>query len=309
MITGSLGRVVYFDYGSFLADDIRPLFSDLNDVQQEEFPENVDVFQFLCPENILHEKKRLMALCSTLRSYCSCLSKRFESMDVNGQWAQIQNWLVTGHALTSFQVGCAVLEDLLQQVVLREDPQQVKIRFKLSELLQTSSLHLRLGPSLSALLLSTIGPFCGFNARNIAFHGFITDLQRPLAGMFLYFMYSAFTELYSQKISRKVIDCEAFEKNYSFLSLERSEIEKVVRNSHFIIPGTEKFWLEALHQTLDEGLIGLMRLFPLIEHALRQVFVVANGCDFFLFSASNSTVKLSSFDLFGFSFFVAHVSL
>ncbi|KAL0485574.1 ER membrane-associated RNA degradation protein [Acrasis kona] len=182
--------------------------------------------------------------------------------------------------------------------LMHKSQQQNTRPMKINNLLQLEELVSLLGPDVIFMLRLVCGPLQGMNFRNLLWHGFFSDDEfEPVYASLLLLLVVSIADIPGilqslitrpplQDISRfdKPIDTPDF-GNY---------IEDIVDNC-YIIPSCQRaLWKESLRHHVDhEYYYCAVTLFPLIEHALRRMFVHVNDRENHVLSAETQAVYIT----------------
>ncbi|KAK3733011.1 hypothetical protein RRG08_002615 [Elysia crispata] len=195
---------------------------------------------------------------------------------------------------------CAGMERSLGNLFLLKGSE---VPAMLKDLLTTSELFEILGCVPIQILQVVIGPPISMNIRNIAWHGFLSEDELPRR--YVYFLLllmasigkhleyrgiSPKTTLYRDYISLNAIDkidAHFIELSHQDLSLA----EQIICKSWVVNDGNKNFFKTAFYLFWSENYgFCSMLLFPLLEQALRRLFVQVNDCPSRLLTAEASTL-------------------
>ncbi|KAF9958802.1 hypothetical protein BGZ72_010864 [Mortierella alpina] len=211
-------------------------------------------------------------------------------------------------------VGSTVLEQLLGNIIFTLESQDKFIPFLVRDLLAVPCLKKSVDPTLMGILKTMMGSPMTLNIRNLLWHGFIipqdpvpldaygamliavtmtiaasaqTKLQGPLQERHLaakMYYPSNLTQVHTTEDFDAVYERLAFDTTHPSLDWNKysTTLESLIAKSSFVTPGTQKQWTLACrhlrHAETNAPFVFVMATLPLMEHALRHVYVTANGC-------------------------------
>lgn len=223
-------------------------------------------------------RRELVSVALWLRQHCTS--------DLTPSWlpAVEQLWSER-RPLAAVLVAVAHVEDALHEVVAQRLPCSRERPKKLGDSLAALDLASVVGGQGEAtVVLALLAPFAGFNLRNVAWHGFLTHLDPSLAALALTMLgdlHRLLVAQWSRAPLPKLLDWAAAEAPHcqAPVALAPAQLAALAHGSYFPLPGTQALWADALGLACERPVQGLAALMPLLEHALRRVYVVANDCD------------------------------
>lgn len=289
-----------FNDSGFVDASIAPLYEACKCTRENKWQSIVDDAPFgylkraldLRDEGV-EDRKALRKLAMKLKGECCVVRQAFEAGLIDnclgGVWTLVRDMYEEGDSTLAVMLACAETEDVLHDFVFQRDPTARERPKKLGDSLENPSLATHFSGSTLAIMRSLVGPFCGFNLRNVLFHGFVASLDRCVAGASIYILSSFYRQLRSlvlqpplPKVRMEEIEmiyAAQFPRLLSSQDFLQSALQ-VVDHSLFVTPGTHLQWKRSLERLASGGtgtLLGLCTLFPLLEHAMRRVYVISNG--------------------------------
>eukprot|EP01080_Neovahlkampfia_damariscottae_P011416 gene11416-4583_t len=161
---------------------------------------------------------------------------------------------------------------------------------KISELLSDPEMIELFGKDIIFLFRLLIGPLHGINLRNVTLHGFMTTHEwfDGFTSLILMLIFSIspicqnlrkkFQVNFQQRPFEKCV--HKYKKPFlDFKNFDMKVIEDYLNRSLFIIPTVKDQWKAAIGSfEKEEYFHCLVYLFPLIEHAIRRIYVCSNDC-------------------------------
>ncbi|XP_005108210.2 endoplasmic reticulum membrane-associated RNA degradation protein [Aplysia californica] len=173
----------------------------------------------------------------------------------------------------------------------------------LKDLLASSELGSVLGSSTIQILQVLMGPPISLNLRNVAWHGFFSEGELP--PRYIYFLLHIVASIGKLLESQNIhVDDIPFR---SFVSLASTDdvayqfpripceaehsLQQVIVKS-WMVNQTNMHMFQLAFRCYSEKMYGkcAVLLFPLLEHALRRLFVLANHCPARLITAEATTL-------------------
>lgn len=288
-----------------LSEDVRALFAAVPEPALcEDAVHDVGAFvgRLVLAPDVLSSRDATMALAAHLRLCARRLAACFvgDAPVASSFWAAVRAHYREGRVALAVLMACSETEDALHALVFCIGGTGVHNR-KLSESLDHPCVAMALGTHLTAVLRALVGPFMGFNLRNVLWHGFVAELDPHIGGMALCVLEAVHGVLLDSGAAMPPkLDVTPFEADWDpvvmrvfggMTGTERAHAaRRVVENSYFAIGGTQAAWIDAFELIFVacDYVCGLTVLLPLLEHAIRRVYVAANGSSgATLFTASN----------------------
>ncbi|KAF9356547.1 hypothetical protein BGX34_009868 [Mortierella sp. NVP85] len=208
-------------------------------------------------------------------------------------------------------VGSTVLEQLVSNIIFTLQGPDKFIPFLVRDLLAVRCLDKCVDKTLIQVLKTMIGSPLTLNIRNLLWHGFILlddDIPLDTYGAMLIAVTMTIAHGAKAVLSTPLVirhqnpkafyigqgeattgDFDVLYEKIAFgsapLSLNSSQLlvmmDGLVNQSHFITPGTTQQWVAAcqhLKPECNSSFVFVMTTLPLLEHALRLLYVSVNQC-------------------------------
>ncbi|GFR83537.1 endoplasmic reticulum membrane-associated RNA degradation protein-like [Elysia marginata] len=172
----------------------------------------------------------------------------------------------------------------------------------LKDLLATPELFDLLGFVPIQILQIMIGPPISMNIRNVAWHGFFAENELPRR--YIYFLLLLTTSIGKHLNNRGISPIASAQRSYISLNMvhnisahfeeildeDLSQAEQSICASWIVNKSNKNFFKTAFYLFMNKkyGLSSIM-LFPLLEHALRRLYVKVNDCPSRLITAETRT--------------------
>ncbi|KAG0264438.1 hypothetical protein BG011_006797 [Mortierella polycephala] len=213
-------------------------------------------------------------------------------------------------------VGSTVLEQLIGNIIFTLQGSSKFIPFLVRDLLAVPCLTKCIDPCLISVLKTIMGSPMTLNIRNLLWHGFIVPqdnipldaygamlivvtmtiaahaqkrLTVPLQTRHLEPKVFYFNQQWSLTSTSTPLNFDHLYETVAYnphpppldLIKHLDDLEALVKKTRFVIPGTEQQWIAAIHHLQPESstsFVFVMATLPLMEHALRQLYVTVNNC-------------------------------
>jgi hypothetical protein len=209
-----------------------------------------------------------------------------------------------GHALFAFTLIVPYLERALQDALYNHlkliekitDEKRLKhmIPTKLNDLFVVPRMETIFGSDILFLCRALIGPLNGLNLRNVTVHGFVAPHEfNPSYTALMLVLVASISKFIQSKFGTdyQIRPLRVLSENFSYLDeivLDKQSLVRMVQDEHskwdslldhslFSLSPWKSMWKYAIQLYIDGFLYqSLVALFPLIEHAIRRIFVCAN---------------------------------
>ncbi|XP_028398909.1 endoplasmic reticulum membrane-associated RNA degradation protein-like isoform X2 [Dendronephthya gigantea] len=196
-----------------------------------------------------------------------------------------------GCLVTSLLLLTSTLERLLGDIFLTFSGEKTPCPPLLKDLLRTQELEAVLGKSFMRCLEVFIGPPCGLNLRNLAWHGFLSEGELPAQYVsFLLLLSLSMFDVTNSESRQPTKCCEKLNERplikYSEISPLRDvfpditltgKLHELFSRSDFVTNSMVPLWYLALDFFRQESYdLVAMILLPQLEHSLRRLYSSVN---------------------------------
>jgi hypothetical protein len=224
------------------------------------------------PEDIVHKYAEKMCHLPTLMVRPNITEFNTYINEHNGLFLELVSLYRRGLYQLCFTMGVSFLERAISDLLhskgwVWESTKHIKF----NDLLSAPTMRELFGPDMVFVLRLLVGPTQGMSIRNMVWHGAFGDGEFPscYASMLLLIIVSLPHDSTNSLVSLAEFDVP--------ISVPDLDMETIINSSYFVPINQRKTWIDALTLYRNgEPFYAAVMFFPLLEYAIRRLFVQCN---------------------------------